>query len=239
MRVDTRAGSKDYIEPLRRRGVTVEAAWLEAGDMEIIGQGPDGPIMVGVEHKKIPDLIQCIRNGRFADQLRKMREYYGVSWLLLEGRMSVRRGKLHIRKGHVWKAHQGDVSLPEIFGYISTVCHAGGILLMRTEDQTETVEWLRSLNNWWSLKKWEQHRAHLDFYKPEQIGGNPLLPPTLVQKVASMLPGLGSARAYAVSQQFDTVREMMQATATEWEAVDGIGKKGAANLVRVIGGSHG
>ena len=236
MRVDTRAGSKDYIEPLRRRGVTVETAMLEAGDMEIMGKGPDGPIMIGVEHKKIPDLIQCIRNGRFADQLRKMREYYGVSWLLLEGRMSVRRGKLHIRKGNVWKEFQGDTSLPEIFGYLSTVCHAGGILLMRTEDKTESVEWLRSLNNWWTLKKWEQHRAHLDFYRPEQIGGNPLLQPTLVQKVASMLPGLGIARAFAVSQRFETVKEMLDATPEEWLTVEGVGKKGASNVVHAIEG---
>ena len=236
MRIDTRAGSKDYIEPLRRRGVEVDEATLPAGDMEILGNGPDGPILVGVEHKKLPDLFQCIRNGRFADQLRKMREYYGVSWLVLEGRMRYRNGKLCIWRANSWKFQQGDVSLPEIFGYISTICQAGGILLMRTEDQSESVEWLRSLNNWWTVKKWEQHRAHLDFYKPEQIGGNPLLQPTLVQKVASMLPGLGVARAYAVSKQFDTISQMVQATALEWEAVEGIGKKGASNMVRAMGG---
>jgi ERCC4-type nuclease len=233
MRIDPRAGSKDYIEPLRRRGVDVEVAHLEAGDMEILGNGPEGPILVGVEHKKLPDLFQCIRDGRFADQLRKMRDFYTVSWLLIEGRMRINRGRLQVQGRSKWRDQPGGLGLPEIFGYISTVCQAGGILVFRTENQQESVEWLRSLNNWWTLKKWEQHRAHLDFYRPDQIGGNPLTQPSFAHKVAFQAPGLGGARAHNVSERFKTVKQMVDATEEEWQNVSGVGKKGAARLRRV------
>ena len=240
MRVDTRAGSRDFISPLRLRGVTVEEAILHAGDMEIVGNGPEGrPVLVGVEHKKLDDLFQCIRNGRFADQLRKMRESYEVSWLCIQGRMQEVGGKLCIRRKNRWKPVLGGVTLPEVLGYIQTISTVGGMLIWRSENQEESVEWLRSLNNWWTLKAWAQHRAHLDFYKPEQIGGNPLEQPSLTHKVASMLPGLGAARAYSAGQMFGTVREMVDADAETWQTVPGIGKKGAQTLVKALGGDNG
>ena len=234
MRIDTRAGSKDYIEPLRRRGVPVEEAILDSGDFEIVGNGPHGPVLVGVEHKKLPDLFQCIRNGRFADQLRKMRESYQVSWLLVEGRMRAHQGKVQIWRKNKWQDQLGVSGLPEVLGYMLTMSQAGGVLLARAEDEAESVEWLRSMNNWWTVKDWEQHRAHMDFYKPEELGGNPLLPPTVVQKVASMLPGVGAARSYAVSKRFSTIKEMVDATVEEWQTVEGIGKKGAEKLYGIL-----
>lgn len=237
MRIDTRAGSRDYIEPLRLRGVTVEEAILYAGDMEIVGNGPGGqPVMVGVEHKKLDDLFQCIRNGRYSDQLRKMKESYAVSWLLIEGRMQVINDQLCIRRKNRWQPVLGGMSLLEVFGYIQTVSAAGGTLVYRTENKEESVEWLRSLNNWWTLKEWEQHRAHQDFYRPEQIGGNPLTQPSFEQRVARVFPGLGDARALAASQMFASVKEMANANPKTWQQVEGIGKKGSERLVRVLRG---
>lgn len=234
MRIDNRAGSKDYIDPLRRRGVEVEETTLEAGDMEILGNGPEGSTLIGVEHKKLPDLFQCIRNGRFAEQLRKMREYYEVSWILIEGRMHMSNGSLYVlNHRNRWFKQPGGLGLSEVFAYILTMTQAGGILLAQTEDQEQSVEWLRSLNNWWTAKEWAKHRAHLDHYRPEDIGGNPLEGPSFVHKVAFQAPGLGAQRAYSVSQQFETVEDMVNATEAEWSSIPGVGKKGASTLHRV------
>src|SRR3990170_3568798 len=88
MRIDTRAGSNELIDPLSNLGVPVESGILASGDIEILGNGPNGtPLLVGIEYKKIPDLIACVRSGRFADQLRGMRDTYLISWLLIEGRL--------------------------------------------------------------------------------------------------------------------------------------------------------
>ena len=90
MKVDTRAGSERLIDPLRTLGVLVEPGILPAGDVEFLGNGPEGrPMLVGVEHKTVEDAVACMRNGRFAEQARAMREYFDVSWLCVEGEISV------------------------------------------------------------------------------------------------------------------------------------------------------
>jgi hypothetical protein len=87
LQVDTRTGSAPYIEPLRAAGLPVEPAVLDAGDVAILGRGPGGaPTRVGIEIKQWDDVLMCVRSGRFADQLRRMRDLYEVRWLLIEGR---------------------------------------------------------------------------------------------------------------------------------------------------------
>jgi len=105
MRIDTRAGSKDLIEPLKRAGVPAEAATLQFGDIELVGNGPDGrPVTIGCEYKKLPDAFQCLRDGRYAAQLRGMRDAYEVNWLLLEGRFQKDwRGHLQVYGKTRWQ----------------------------------------------------------------------------------------------------------------------------------------
>src|SRR3990172_8032648 len=149
MRVDTRVGSKELVVPLRIAGVEVEEAVLPYGDVEIVGNGPGGPVLVGVEVKKLGDLLASMRSGRFADQLRGMRETYNIRWLLLEGRLNgVEKGEfLKVKYGTRWVERPGRFSYQEVVGWSLTMALKGGCLLWRTEDQDETVEWLRGLNN--------------------------------------------------------------------------------------------
>jgi hypothetical protein len=95
------------------------------------------------------------------------------------------------------------------------------------------VQWLRSLELWWTAKEWESHRAHLDWYVPP-AGGNPFEQPRLVQKVAAVLPGIGTVRAGAVAKHFRSVRNMCCNSQSEWATIPGVGKKIAAAVVRAI-----
>ena len=131
MRIDSSAGSKDLIEPLKRAGVPVEAATLQFGDVEIIGRGPEGrPVTVGVELKRLSDAFQCLRDGRFAAQLRGMRETYEVSWLLLEGRFQKdKRGHLQVFSKNRWQKAHGAVTYQEFAAWLQTMMMRGGALL--------------------------------------------------------------------------------------------------------------
>ena len=209
MRVDSRAGSQELTVPLRKWGITVEECILPAGDVEIIGNGPGGrPLLVGIEVKKLPDLFQCIRNGRFADQLRGMKSTYEVNWLLIEGRWAgfEPRTDIVIRQGERWYSIPGRVTYQEATSWILTMCNAAGVLVWRTESQEESVAWLRAHELWWTSKEYEQHRAHLGFYCPPVLPTDPFSEPSLVQKVATILPGIGGKKAVGAAEFFGSVR---------------------------------
>lgn len=232
MKVDSRAGSKELIEPLSMAGVTVEECILPSGDVEILGSGPGGkPYFVGVEHKTVEDALQSMRNGRAAEQLTAMKGNYNVSWLLIEGRCDERNGRLHVLHGTKWFEVPGHFTQRELDSWMMTVAHKLGVLCWRTEDKAETVRWLKELEHWWTAKGFDEHRAHLAIYTPE-VTGNPFERPTRCQRAAlAMLPGIGQIKAKRASDHFKTVKAMVNAPAEEWQKIDGIGKTIAAKIV--------
>lgn len=214
---------------------------LPAGDIEIMGRGPGGrPLPVIVEYKKLPDLLQCERDGRFAQQLRRMRERYEVCWLLVEGEWRLTpAGNLEIRERGGWR-ERGRHSFQEVVAWLLTMVQAGGALLWHTRDQAETVQWLRTLYWWWTAKDLEEHRAHLAWYTPPFVPANPYdgEAPSVAQKVAAALLGTGPSvdvnmeRAKASATHFKgSVASMLHAGEQEWRRVPGIGPKLARKVV--------
>lgn len=239
MRIDTRAGSSDLIAPLRLRGVTVEEAMLPSGDVEIVGRGPEErPVLVGIEVKKIPDLLQCIRNGRFADQLRAMRQSYEVRWLLVEGRWQGfgHREDMAVRRGERWHTVPSHISYQEVASWTLTMANRAGLLIWRTESEEETVAWLRAHELWWTAKEYRDHRAVMDFYIPPIEAGDAFAEPTLVRKVANVLPGLAGVLSERADAEFSSVREMINADEERWRRIHGIAKVKARRLVEALNG---
>jgi ERCC4-type nuclease len=246
VKIDTRAGSEELIPLMKNLGVQVSPEILAAGDVEILANGPGGPIMVGVEYKKLGDLIQSMRSGRFADQLRKMKEAFTISWLLIEGTISGFRpgSQVYIStKGKRPFPVPGNVTYHEIISWAMTMCMQGGVLVWRTNSQEETAAWLRSLYLWCTAKEWDAHTAMLDFYQPPPIGSSPFKGPTLCQKWARDLPGIGSDKAVKVAKHFKVARALANATVEEWREVKwvtpkgrkmSIGPKGADKIVEAI-----
>ena len=233
MRVDPRAGSKELVAPLRHMGVEVEEL-LIAADVEIIGLGTDGVTLVGVEYKTFEDVVQCVRNGRFADQLRRMRASYHVSWLLVEGRVRVDGRHLQVRRGEKWFTLPGGVTYQEMAAWLDTMVMCGGVLVWRTEDRAESVRWLRTLEMWWQ-KDWSCHSAHTDWYTPPLAGGNPFDGgPSLAQRWAHELPGIGGKKAVEVAKHFGSAKKLACASQEEWSSIPLVGKKGAAAVVAAI-----
>lgn len=231
--VDSRAGSKDLVEPMKRAGMEVVETVLMAGDIGFTGRGPEGTAKaVGIEYKKWADLLACMRSGRFAAQLRGMKAIYDYQWLVVEGR--IRPGKKGLIEEASWRGTwtemHGRYTYQEATAWVTTMAARGGMQVWRTETMDETVAWLRSQYLWWTAKDWEDHRAHLDFYLPPP--GEQFSEPTVVQRMAMALPGIGAGKAYRVAETFSTPQAMCNAVEEQWRKVEGVGKVMARRLVR-------
>lgn len=243
MRVDIRAGSNDLIPLLRRRGVRdVEPATLFFGDIEITGRGPeDRPVSIGIEHKKLPDLLQCIDNGRFVGhQLPGMLDIYEVNWLLVEGIWRERPdGLIEVPRGAGWqpiRTGMGSAMAATLQGFLMTMEQKVGLKVMRTGTCMQTVDWLFHLNRWWTAKEWEEHRAHLAFDNSQAMAL--ISRPSLLRRVAATLPGIGMGRSGPVSRKFSSVVDMALAGKEEWMGIVGIGKTTAERVVRHLNGDE-
>ena len=90
--IDPRAGSGqadrggDLLPYILAQKVKAEKSQLPFGDAAMEGNGPKGRINIGVERKRLGDILQCIDDARYsAVQKVGMKAFYDVSLLMVEG----------------------------------------------------------------------------------------------------------------------------------------------------------
>lgn len=246
MLIDDRAGSRDLIgySPLTS---TSELTRLDSGDALITGNGPnDSVLLIGVELKTISDLLSSTATGRLqATQLPAMLKHYDISYLLYYGHYrSGRKGELQTyrytkrRKRYEWRSIPISRSRLIPYSYLDSfllTLSAVGVRLKHVESITHAALWLGILEKWWS-KPWDKHRALHTFDNSSTISLLPGLDPDVLQRarVAQQLPGVGFERAVAAARHFSSIRDMMNATAEQWEEIEGIGKVVAKAVERAI-----
>lgn len=200
---------------------------LEYGDIQILGNGPDGGMSVGMERKKVRDLITSITSGRLSGhQIPGMTASYDVVYLLIEGEWRREEsGAIKVKMGNSWKrAHFGKrvVKWEDVWTWLTTMEIMTGCKVKCVSGIEETVRMLAVMDRWAS-KEWNRHKGH------EMKRKNPawLVPgkkPSLVRRVAEELPGIGQDRAKEVEKVFGCVKTMVNADIKEWLAIPGIGK---------------
>lgn len=243
--IDPRAGSGDLEPLLQKLGVLCAHATLTYGDVCFAGQGPAGrPVLVGVEVKTLPDLINSLSSGRLVGhQLPGLVDTYEQPWLLVEGTWIADPATGHIMirdwSGRFSTYHAGTKAYryDELDAYLLSLQIRGGVMLARTPKRLETARWLSSLHRWWTTKPFEEHRAHLALYNPSARHRDTALlaKPSLVRRVASELPGVGWVRSGEVEKAFPSVKAMVAATPQDWQQIDGIGKGLAKRITEELG----
>jgi len=232
--VDPRVGSANLLGYLRHWGVECVHEQLDFGDAAFLGQGPDGPIMIGVEVKAVRDALNCMDDGRFAGhQLPGLISTYGHVWLVVEGDYSVQfnTGFLVLQsersgRNKVVEAGERGRRPPYTFAgltnWLTSMECCAGLHVRRTRNRIETARFIGDLHSWWS-KDWARHRSHLALHetRPDQAI---LIRPNIVRKMAAQLGGIGWTRSGMVSARFKTVKEMVDATVEDWMGIEGIGK---------------
>ena len=218
--VDDRAGSVE-LAPHLKDSLLVR---LEYGDVAFQGNGPDGVVKVGVEHKRVGDLLNSIQNGRLSGhQMPGMVGEYDRVYLIVEGLWREGEGgEVEVWKGR-WRENYGRMKWSAVQGYLSNLEEMFGVRVRCTGSKGESVRVIEGLVKWWG-KKWKGHRAHKVVYGGVKVAANLSgRDVSMVRKVASVLPGIGVQRAEDVEKVFGSVREMCESGEEEWVKVKGIG----------------
>lgn len=235
--LDARIGSKDLLKYLPKGKARL--GHLQYGDASFLGNGPDDvPIPVGIELKRLLDLLSSMTTGRLSGhQLPGMQACYRVRYLVVEGiwRPNPSTGLLERPMGKGWvpvELGTRTFMASEVDGYLNTLDMLGGMHVRTTGSPRQTAQLILSIHHWWTDKKWEAHRSHLAFDESDGLGTALLTKPKLLRRIAKELPGVGWARSQAVAAYFDNVVEMVNAPSEEWEKIEGIGEVIAEEVVR-------
>ncbi len=234
--VDDRTGSAE-LAPLLTTPSHITR--LEYADFSFIGNGPHGPVSVGVERKTIMDLISSIASGRLSGhQMIGLIDNYDWVYLLVEGqwRVDARTGDLFrkILITNRWvKVRLGKRTFKgfAIYNFLNTVRVMCDILIVRVNTPKETAQWLDGVYKWWG-KPWEAHKSHSQFQVRQKHVG--LVKPSLVARVAKEFSGVGWDKAKVIAEEIMSVGMLAEATVEDLMNVGGIGKVLANSIYKEV-----
>lgn len=247
--VDPRIGSGEFVRPLRKQGVPAKLKQIQFGDFAFTGYGPNGLIRVGIERKKVDELLGCVTDSRFTGtQIPGLLNTYDHAWLLVEGAYVPDVDDI-ILKGRAFQSKRGAVPMIAFheagFGrsrhlysnftkFQITVQVKARLYRERTLSAPESVQWIAALYRWYQ-KPWAQHKSvyTIDETRPEQAI---LDVRTLKRRLAAQLPGVAWSRSKQVDQYFPSVAAMFSAGELEWREALGVakGRKLAKSIVTSI-----
>ena len=237
--VDRRQGSTELAPIIKRIGVPVDVVELPYGDFAFDGQGPKGPISIGVERKTLHDLLNCIDDARYVMQKTGMAQLYDKSFLIVEGMW-----KPHDPEGWLMEGFQGGTSwgicryrsqrtlYSKLRRYLFSVA-LSGVIVLYSRDIFQTAYDLTELYNYFS-KKWTGHTSMVEVQKlaiPTLTGK-----PSLVLRWANNITDVGVKIAQDAERLFKNGRQMANASESDWLKLPGVGVKTAQQIVAEIGG---
>lgn len=229
-----KAGEKRGLwDDLKKTSLPIEQAKLEFGDLMFIGNGPEGEVTVGIEFKKIRDLLQSIRTGRYQGHQLLGMQSYDFRYLLVEGDYrSNEQGLVTLRAGHsVWKPAPGRMASAELDKTLIGLPLRAGTLVWRTGNRADTVAWITHLYRNWTDKPWDAHTSHVAIYRPPT-----LVPISDYRTTVSTFPGIGVKTSKLVERHFSgNLRKTVTAPIHEWGRIEGIGLKTAERIVDYLG----
>jgi ERCC4-type nuclease len=236
LKIDNRIGAKDLhgIVP----GVKTELVRLEYGDASFVGNGPDGPVLVGVERKRILDLVNSIMTGRLSGhQLIGLLRCYDVVYLLVEDiwRANPRNGVLEKLAGRAWEPVElgsKRFMASQVHNYCNSLGSTCGIRLVEKTNKRQSAFWLADTYAWWN-RPWKSHKSHLKFVQtPPSIVD--IDPPELKVRLIKEFGKVSWTRAHAIDKHYPTFTDFLMTDAKELAKVDGIGKVIAESLMEEI-----
>ncbi len=235
--VDPRLGSYELVKPLRAAGLDVDDSVQLDCDIYFTGRGEGStPITIGVEHKKIGDLINSLNTERLQGlQMPRMLSTYDRNWLVIEGEWQ------HDREGRVttWKKRgmrgvvRGAPPAIELEKRLLTLETRGGFRVRHCLSRRDTVRFITALYRFWTDRALDEHKSHLALHAPD-LDRRLLAPFSTKREIAARLPSIGYERSGEVDRYFRSIKKMINAPAEEWLKIASIGKGIAQKVVAEI-----
>lgn len=237
--VDDRVGSRELYKHFPRN--LAKLTHLEYGDFMLEGNSKSGPVVVGIERKRIGDLVNGMNNGRLSGrQLIGMLNSYHYLYLVVEGifRAGPADGILEVYRRGGWQPyHTGrrHYMARDIWAYINTLEIACGMHCYYCPRETDTAQYIMALHHWWQ-KEYEEHRSHMQPHQNETVQ---LTKHSLLRRIASQLDGIGWEKAKAIDERFDSPLGLLMASEEELMGIEGIGSTLANRIIEQLRGCDG
>lgn len=242
--VDSRIGSKDLADPLRDMGLDVETTTLDYADCCFEGRGnDDAPIFIGIELKKLPDLVSSLRTGRLSGhQLPGLVASFDFAYLLVEGTWKPdAKGLITTPRRHgSWSVLPG-MPVSEMEKRLTTLDLLGGLRVRHSSSRAVTLHFIANLYRWFNDKAMDRHNTHM---VPHTAHG--FLPLSDFRQTVMKLPHVGLKASKAVEDYFSgSLRDAVTASVADWAEIitfDKAGKprrlgaKAAADIIRFVNG---
>jgi len=165
---------------------------------------------VCVERKTVEDFLVSLKDGRLFQQMSTMKRAFLRPVVIIEG------------KGLF---ESGGINPASIYGAIASIISDYGIPIIQSKDAVETASLLSAM----SKREYAESRplpTRVDIGASE-IGRRQLF-------LVEGLPGVSAVLARRLLEHFGSVRAVMTASEEELMQVKGVGKKIAAEIVRVL-----
>jgi len=220
--VDNREGSKELLPLIRHAKSTLMAA----GDAAFTGNGPEGPLEIGIEIKTLSDLAGSMRSGRLNEQLKKMMRSFNVCYLVIYGDYRVTGNGSGVFDERYQRTL--EPSWTELWGRMLTIENHMNISVLWAPNIAAVAPMIWTTFTWWQ-REWGDHESYREVTIPTGFG---IMGQTPACQVAACLPGIGKKKATMVGVHFGTVIDMVLADVKEWTAIDGIGKVTAGRCMK-------
>lgn len=228
IKIDNRIGSAELRKYIT--GVPTELCRLDFGDFAFQGNGPNEmPYLIGIERKRISDLVQSIDSGRLSGhQLVGLTNSYNMIYLLVEGIWKPREdGVILLPSKGSWRAMEYGkrrYTYHEVTNFLNSLTVLCGLNVFQTQSASMSGLWLKHLYAWWQ-KPYSDHKSHLQFHQSIERQYAQLFEPPFIQRVAKEFKGIGWEKSKSLIAQFNTLEAMYLASPEDFAKVPGIGKK--------------
>lgn len=237
IQIDSRTGSKElarYFPP-----GSYDLCHMDSADVAFDGVDRDGePAAIGIERKTIHEVIGDY--DRFiANQLEALMNTYHYGYLIVEGpfRPSSSGGYVELWDRGKWQERSygpktSGVSYSGVIGKLHTLRRLYGITVLRSATMFETAAIIRALAVWYN-KRWDEHTScNVIYHEPPPYA----LPkrPTLLIKMLHDIDGVGWDKAFKLAGRFRSMDAIMEADAVDFATIEGIGRKTAEAIVRML-----
>lgn len=237
--IDSRVGSKELLLHIQRLKVEAQLTSLPYGDACFDGNGPNGPMCIGIERKALADMLHCIDDARYAAYQRPgMAKLYNYNILIIEGVWKPDFGTSYLMElvGQLtWRPFRYRsrmVPYSKLFRYMLSLQLAGTNVII-TRDLEHTAFNIVEIYQYFQ-KKWDNHTAlrEVQKYPLANVNGKPRLP----KQWAAALDDVGVKLAEAADSAFKTGRELANADEVDWVRIPGISVRMARKIVKEIRG---
>lgn len=208
--VDDRIGAKELVPYIHSHCAITR---LEYADISFRGNGPHGPVSIGIERKRFRDLMDSISSGRLSGhQLIGLMNSYDYVYLLVEGLFKIGKdGYLRRPKGRSWVVVQlGNRSLTSkyMYNYLNELAIVTHIASVFTASPRLSALWIDGVYSWWT-KQWDEHQALMQFFVDKPPPRAFFSTPKLLVRMVKEIEGVGWKKAKALGRKYATIKSLL------------------------------